>query len=280
MLGLLLGAGAAGWLAGESIRRGRRIRRGLGITAEEYAREQQAFREKFEPGPAARPGGYVSCVPNASDRQARENLCKIASAMDEATSEREAATYQDAFDKAWGKLTQGQKDCMYGWVKENCPSVYATFDRLLHSQLSARIEALQATIKPPLPPPTPTKAALPRTTPLELPVYQNVELSPYPAGTPTGMRAPGGMPGGAIPMPLAQTPTPTTASWGPASGSSLGPTGAAMAVTGPQVPLPYGGGGGMPGIVGQAMSLAPAGGMTYGGALSGHRPAGGGLGTL
>jgi hypothetical protein len=124
--------------------------------------------------------------------------------------------------------------------------------------------------EPPPAPPPPDIPLWPRPSePIQFQPNAMVQR-PSSGGLPTPS-----LPAGAMAMP--------TASWGPASGSSLGPTGAAQAVTGPQVPLPYGGG--MPGVVGAGMTLGPSGPMAYGGALSGRLgrrllPAGGGTGTL
>ena len=165
MLFYLLGAGVAGWLAGESLRRGRRVFRGLGITAEEYARGLQEFRTLHQPPPSGTPAPYRSCLPSYADREAREALCRVLEAMEGAPGG-EQVIYQGEFAKRWNALTQGQKDCMEGWLKDACP-------RAVPHLLALRQQLA------PLPPPgepTPTRPTLPRGEPFEQPLYAEIEI--------------------------------------------------------------------------------------------------------
>jgi len=127
MLGLLLGAGAFGFGLGAAIR----MKRRLGISAEDYARQLQEFRTRHQPPPSGQgPAPYVSCVPSYPDRKAIDDLCKILDAMGRAGSLAEQEVYKDAFRTAWGKLLEGQKRCMEGWIRDSCPRLEATLAQL------------------------------------------------------------------------------------------------------------------------------------------------------
>ena len=220
MLFELLGAGVASWLAGESFRRGRRLgdqslgRRRLGITSEEYARQLQEFRTRFQPPPSGGgPAPYVSCVPSYPDRRAIDNLCKILDSMGRAESLAEQEVYKDAFRTAWAGLVEGQKRCMEGWIRDACPRLEATLSQL---------QAIALPPAGPAPPPvrglTPTPAVTPYPGGVPEFIYPSVTIpGPQPMPTPTSF-VPSGMPKPGAVGPAIQVaaetvrmPTPTGA---------------------------------------------------------------------
>lgn len=124
---------------------------------------------------------------------------------------------------------------------------WVTPSQAIYRQMQAHPSKLRPRrTPPPAPAPTPTQPLRPAAPH----GFQMQRLGP-PTTTPEEWR-------GYMQRTTGQAPTQSQ--WGPASGSGLGPTGAAQAVTGPQARLPYAGG--MPGAFGGAMSL-PGGGMAY-----------------
>lgn len=206
MIPFILAAAGVGFGLGAALR----MKRRLGITAEEYAREQQAFRQKYQP-PAAGggPAPYISCMPSYPDRKAIDDLCKILDAMARAGSLAEQEVYKDAFRTAWGKLLEGQKRCMEGWIRDSC------------GRLSPTLAQLQAIALPPTgpaPPPvrgmTPTPAVVPYPGGVPEFIYPSVTIPvPEPAPTsfvPTGMPKAGAVgPAVSIAQETAQMPAAT-----------------------------------------------------------------------
>lgn len=206
MIPFILAAAGVGFGLGAALR----MKRRLGITAEEYARAQQAFRQKYQP-PAAGggPAPYLSCVPSYPDRQAIDNICKILDAMGRAGSLAEQEVYKDAFRTAWGRLLEGQKRCMDGWIRDSCPRLQPVLSQL---------QAITLPPSGPAPAPvrgmTPTRAVVP--TPGGVPefIYPSVTIpGPQPVPTsmiPTGMPKPGAVgPAVSVAQETARGPTPT-----------------------------------------------------------------------
>jgi len=215
MLGLLLGAGAFGFGLGAAIR----MKRRLGISAEDYARQLQEFRTRHQPPPSGQgPAPYVSCVPSYPDRKAIDDLCKILDAMGRAGSLAEQEVYKDAFRTAWGKLLEGQKRCMEGWIRDSCSRLEPTL---------AQLQAIALPPTGPAPPPvrgmTPTRAVVP--------VPGGVPEFIYPSVTIPGPVSVG--PAVSVAAETTQMPAPTaTRPIRPTVSVPMAPAGGGMAFTG------------------------------------------------
>jgi len=225
MLGLLLGAGAFGFGLGAAIR----MKRRLGISAEDYARQLQEFRTRHQPPPSGQgPAPYVSCVPSYPDRKAIDDLCKILDAMGRAGSLAEQEVYKDAFRTAWGKLLEGQKRCMEGWIRDSCP------------RLEATLAQLQAIALPPRGPRrrgmTPTRAVVPVPGGVPEFIYPSVTIpGPVPTSfVPSGMPKPGPVgPAVSVATEAAKIAPPTaTRPVRPTVSVPMAPAGGGMAFTG------------------------------------------------
>lgn len=192
----------------------------LGITAEEYTRELQRRREQLEPPPQPSPKRYVSCIPSWQDRQVKERLCKVLDALNSAPQPgRERALYEGEFQRQWDQLLEGQKECMEGWIKTNCPNLLTEYGRQQQRMRPAvpstyrfaptptAVEFTQA-LPPPPPPPVPEPPG-PRVPSFDPAFLERLRV---PVPTPTPMPVPSvvePVPGAISPMvPSVMEPIP------------------------------------------------------------------------
>lgn len=155
------------------------VRMRIGITAEEYARELQEFRSKFQPPPAPSPPRYVSCIPSWEDRQARERICRVLEAANSAQTPQEDALYTGEFKRQWNMLLDGQKKCMPEWIRQHCPQLMPEFRRQIEPPLPPVSErAPVASVSRYGATRTPIAACPPGTTKRSVPPYDCVPNVP------------------------------------------------------------------------------------------------------
>lgn len=229
-LGYVLGAAAVGWLAGESVRRGRRLGQ---YDVPEASRETLRTRVPQPlPGREFWPEGYpqaafIDPMPYPYWRGSMSYFGGISHVPGVPGATPEYATIPSPPLRPFIPPLPSQKE----------------MEPML--ERSQRQEWLRQL--PPWPAPAPVQPTRP--------------AAPGPHGFQM-QRLPGAAPETSPEewRSYMRSFTPTQSQWGPASGTQLGPTQAAERVTGPQSRLPYGGG--LPGAFGGALSL-PGGGMAY-----------------